>query len=147
MFEIILRSECAIKSFCLATSMARWFRTKLENWLRSVGFFRVSTFGKSAMWERRSGWLANGVGERSRWKKGIEAVLCAYLMPIIHIWSSQRSEKGKLAKPVRLKKRFMSLDQCRTIDRSKTIRPRSKTLNQREHRERNCKQEAFRTRS
>ena len=41
----------------------------------------------------------------------------------------------------------MSLDQCRTIDRSKTVRQRSKTLNQREQRERNCKQEAVRTRS
>ena len=52
-----------------------------------------------------------------------------------------------MAKPVRFKKRFMSLDQCRTIDRSKTVRQRSKTLNQREQRERNCKQEAVRTRS
>ena len=61
---------------------------------------------------------------------------------------NERSEtKGISANPVQFKKRWMSLDRCKTRDRSKTVGQRSKTLNQREHRERICKQVAFRTRS
>ena len=56
----------------------------------------------------------------------------------------ERSEKGISANHVQFKKRWMSLDRCKTRDRSKTVGQRSKTLNQREPRERSCK---FRTRS
>ena len=62
--------------------------------------------------------------------------------------AKERSEtKGISADPVQIKKRSMSLDQCRTRDRSKTVGRRSKTLNQREHGVRSCEQVAFRTRS
>ena len=62
--------------------------------------------------------------------------------------NKERSETKVIsANPVQIKKRSMSLDQCRTRERSKTVGRRSKTLNQREHGVRSCKQVAFRTRS
>ena len=62
--------------------------------------------------------------------------------------TKERCKKEMSANPSQLKKRWMSVDRCKTRSRSKTVGRRSKTLNQREHRERSCyEQPAFRMRS
>ena len=59
-----------------------------------------------------------------------------------------KCEKGTLSNPVHFKKRWMSLDRCKTRSRSKTVGQRSQTLNQRGERVRESSQQGgFRTRS
>ena len=59
-----------------------------------------------------------------------------------------KCEKGTLSNPVHFKKRWISLDRCKTRSRSKTVGQRSQTLNQRGERVRESSQQGgFRTRS
>ena len=61
------------------------------------------------------------------------------------VGGEERCEKGRSPNSSRLKKRGVSLDRWKTRDNN--VGQRSKTLDQREHLERSCKQVAYRPRS
>ena len=88
-------------------------------------------------------WIAANAG--LHWRSKSKQKKSSKLRPV---GGKGKCEKGTSSNPVQFKKRWISLDRCKTRSRSKTVGQRSQTLNQRGERVRESSQQGgFRTRS